>query len=449
MTKEIEYRLQPKQEEFLSSSADIVIGGGSAGGGKTYALDYEPIRHKDVAGFEAVLLRRSYPEIIKPGGAWDEAKKMYPSLGGVPNVGRLEFRFPKMRVSFGHIQNEKSLDNWKSAQIALLMFDQLETFTERMFFYMLSRNRSACGVSSYCRATANPEPNWLAELLAWWIAEDGYADMDRAGKMRAFIRLNNQMIWADTKAELLEKYPDELPKTITFIPFTIYDNPILMRKDPGYLANLKALDYIDRERLLGDPVRGGNWKIKPSAGKIFNRAWFEIVDAVPAGGRSVRFWDLAATAKKEADFTSSVKMCKVGDIYYILDCTNDQIDPARANSAIKNLAEQDGKSVAVRWEMEGGASGKRDSYHIATMLDGYDAQGIRPQGDKITRAKPLAAQALAGNVKLLRGPWNEMWLNHMHNQPELPHDDIMDASSGAYNDFGTGRVEAVDNPFYN
>jgi predicted phage terminase large subunit-like protein len=71
------------------------------------------------------------------------------------------------------------------------------------------------------------------------------------------------------------------------------------------------------------------------------------------------------------------------------------------------------------------------------MLVGYDGRGIKPQGDKITRAKALAAQSLAGNVKLLRGSWNDMWLNHMHGQPDLPHDDIMDASSGAFNELVT------------
>jgi predicted phage terminase large subunit-like protein len=71
--------------------------------------------------------------------------------------------------------------------------------------------------------------------------------------------------------------------------------------------------------------------------------------------------------------------------------------------------------------------------HIVSLLAGFDGVGIPPQGDKITRAKALAAQSLAGNVKLLRGDWNETWLNHMHGQPDLPHDDIMDASSGAFN----------------
>jgi len=46
-----EIRLQPKQEEFISSNADICIGGGAAGGGKSYALTVEPLRHVGVKGF--------------------------------------------------------------------------------------------------------------------------------------------------------------------------------------------------------------------------------------------------------------------------------------------------------------------------------------------------------------------------------------------------------------
>ena len=128
----------------------------------------------------------------------------------------------------------------------------------------------------------------------------------------------------------------------------------------------------------------------------------------------------------------------VNGITYIMDATNEQIDPARTDMTMKNTALQDGKTVAVRWEQEGGASGKRDTYHIVTMLQGYDARGIPPQGDKLLRAKPLAAQALAGNVKLLRGAWNERWLTHMHGQPELDHDDEMDAASGMYNELIKG-----------
>ncbi len=258
---------------------------------------------------------------------------------------------------------------------------------------------------------------------------------------------NDTTVWADTREELVAQYPGSLPKSVTFIVSTVFDNKILLAKDPGYLANLQALSYVDRERLLGDARRGGNWKISPAAGKIFNKAWFGYVDALPAGIKFfVRFWDLAATEENVAtkkksndpDFTSSVKMGMYEDIVYIADCTNEQIGPAQTDTTMKNIAAQDGRRTWQRWEEEGGASGKRDSHHIATMLKEYDARGVRPSGDKILRAKPLAAQALAGNVKLLRGLWNEEFLNHMHGQPDLPHDDIMDAASGAYDEL-TGK----------
>jgi predicted phage terminase large subunit-like protein len=348
------------------------------------------------------------------------------------------------------MQYEKDKYSWKSAQIPLIEFDQLETFTASQFFYMFSRNRSMCGVKPYIRASANPEPGWLADFLAWWIDDDGWAIPERSGKIRWMVRTGDCTYWGDTFEELFEAHkikelPDNhpeqpIPKSVTFILSTIYDNQILLETDPGYLANLQALDFVERQRLLGDGKRGGNWKIKPAAGKIFNRSWFEIVDAVPAGGRVVRFWDLAATAKKTADFTASCKGKNISGITYILDATNEQIDPARTDATMHNTAGQDGKACAIRWEQEGGASGKRDTYHIVTSFQGYDARGIPPQGDKITRAKPLAAQAYAGNVKLLRGAWNEWWLNQMHGQPDIEHDDVMDAASGMYNELVGGKT---------
>jgi len=289
----------------------------------------------------------------------------------------------------------------------------------------------------------NPVPpddetgGWIHEFIAWYIDEEGWAIPERSGVIRWFVVINDALRWADSEEELRQQYPDLEPKSFTFIKSSVYDNQKLLEKDPGYIANLMALPQVDRERLLGDKVRGGNWLVKPTAGKVFNKSWFEIVDAVPAGGRTVRFWDLAASEKKMAgddpDFTASTKMKRVGDIYYILDCTEEQMDPARTDKQMKATASQDGLSTEVRFEMEGGASGKRDMRYIVSMMAGYDVVGVRPQGDKIVRAKPLASQAEAGNIKLLKGAWNQHWLNHMHGQPDLAHDDIMDSSSGAFN----------------
>jgi len=447
---EISLKPQPRQEQFLSSSADVVIYGGAAGGGKTWAIEFEPLRHINNKDFGAVIFRRTIPEITKEGGMWDEAEKMYNAFDASPNKNDKQFTFPSgARITFAHMQHEKDKLSWKSAQIPLIEFDQLETFSDTQFFYMFSRNRSMCGVKPYIRATANPEPGWLADFLSWWIGDDGYAIPERSGIVRWMVRKNDETFWGNTYDEIYRRFEiaglpkndpkQPMPKSVTFILSTVYDNKKLLEIDPGYLANLQALNLVDRERLLGDGRRGGNWKIQPSAGKLFNRAWFEVVDAAPAGGRELRFWDLAATAKKMADFTASAKGKIVNDIVYILDITAEQTEPARTDTNMRNIAKQDGKSCAIRWEKEGGASGKRDSINITKMFAGYDARGVPPQGDKVTRAKPLAAQAEAGNVKLVRGTWNEKFLIHMHSQPDADNDDIMDASSGMYNELVESR----------
>jgi predicted phage terminase large subunit-like protein len=349
------------------------------------------------------------------------------------------------------MQYETTKLNWQGSQVSMLGWDELTHFSESQFFYMLSRNRSTCGVKPYVRATCNPDADsWVAELIAWWIdQETGFPIAERAGKLRWVLRLGDVLTWADSAAELEARHPGIPPKSVTFVPARLHDNPALMAKDPGYLANLMALPPVDRGRLLD-----GNWKVRATAGKVFNRAWFEIVEAAPARGVECRFWDFAGTerqlAKQDPDFTASVKMRRCVDgLFYVLDCTAEQVGPAGAETQLCNLSRQDaatataaGASYRVRWEIEPGAAAVRYTQQLVNRLAGLDAGGVRSSGDKLVRAKALAAQAQAGNVKLLRGPWNEGWLRHMHGQPDLPHDDILDASTGAFNELLEARGEA-------
>lgn len=451
----VELRPQPgPQEAFLASPADIVFFGGAAGGGKTYALLLEPLRHiTSVDGFGAVFFRRTTPQITGEGGLWDETFNIYPHFHATEREGLLDWHFPPYdnAVKFVHMEHERNRFNWKGAQIPLICFDQIEDFTRSQFFYMLSRNRSGCGVRPYIRATYNPVPpdedpgGWLHEFVGWYLDENGeYPDPDKAGVVRWFINIDERLHWFDSEAAAQGAYPDIPPKSFSFIPASVFDNAILLERDPGYLANLYALDLVDQERLLN-----GNHLIKPSAGKVFNRAWFEVVDALPAEiGRQVRFWDLAATERKQRNnahaATAGVRMARSAVAteaggtpqytYYVLDVAEQQFDPGKTDALLKNTASQDGRHVAVRWEQEGGSAGKRDAAYITRMLAGYDARGVPPQGDKLARSRALAAQAYAGNVKVLRGPWNDAFLNHMHAIPDGSRWDIHDAAAGAFNE---------------
>ena len=286
------------QTIFLQSRANIAIGGGGAGGGKTMALLLQPLIHIQNSRFSNVIFRREYPQITAPGALWDQSCEIYRHVGGIPREGKHDWKFESgAKIRFAHMQRDDDRYDWDGSEIPLISFDQAESFSWKQISYMFSRNRSTCGVNPYMRMTCNPDPDcWLRTFLSWWIDDaTGIAIPERSGAMRYFVNIDNEVIWGDTKEELVENYGKEsVPRSVTFIPSTIYDNKILIKKNPSYLASLQAMSMVERERLLG-----GNWNIRNAAGTIFKRQWFEIVDAAPGAVREVRYWDRAATAQDQ------------------------------------------------------------------------------------------------------------------------------------------------------
>ena len=423
------------QEAFLSSWADIVIYGGSAGGGKTFGLLIEAVRHHRVPGFYTVIFRKSYPEITNAGGLWDTSYKVMPPSGAAPHLGDLSWRWPSgARCEFRHFQHEKNKLTWQGAQIAFIGWDELTHFSKDIFFYMLSRNRSTCGVRPYVRCTCNPDPDsWVKEFISWWLDETtGFPIPERSGVVRWFVREGNEIIWADDPMDLPKKL-QQFAKSVTFIPAKLEDNPALLQADPAYIGQLMALPTHERERLLG-----GNWNVRLVAGTYFRREMFEIVDAVPQGGRCVRYWDLAATEESEAspdpDYTVGLKIRDPGDgYYYVEDVRRGRWSPYKVEQNVLRTAQQDGREVEIHMEQEPGASGKSQMATFRRLLSGYIFKSDKKIVRKELRAHAVSVQAEAGNVKLLRGPWNDNFLNETEAFPTPGvKDDQVDGLSGGF-----------------
>ena len=276
---------------------------------------------------------------------------------------------------------------------------------------MLSRNRSTSGVKPRIRATCNPDPDsWVREFIDWWIGPDGYPIKARAGKVRYFIRRDDELIWANSKEEIFKIYgesADVQPKSVTFIPAKLEDNKIFMEKDPTYASNLLALSRVDRLRL-----KEGNWDVRAAAGMMFQRQWFQIVDAVPAGWiRAVRFWDRAATKpsekNKNPDWTRGLKMYRYADgRFCVVDLRSTQDTPGQVEKLIKSTASHDTLKVRIMSQRDPGSAGVAEAEYFTRMLAGYDVKTETINKDKITRAKPASAQCEAGNILVLRAPWN-------------------------------------------
>lgn len=174
------------------------------------------------------------------------------------------------------------------------------------------------------------------------------------------------------------------------------------------------------------------------SGSMFQRHWFKTADAAPQSLRRVRFWDLASSSPRpgtDPDYTAGVLLGRdQRGCYWVLDVARVRTTPAQVEALVASTAVRDGHGVPIRMEEEPGSSGKTViSHYLRNVLPGYDFAGVKSSGDKATRARPLAAQAEAGNVTLVQGPWNKDFLDELEVFPSTAHDDMTDASSGALN----------------
>jgi len=434
------------QEQFLATSADIALYGGAAGGGKSYALLLEPLRHLKNRDFGAVIFRRTTKQVTNEGGLFDTATQLYPLIGAKPT--NLTWKFPTgMSVTFAHLEYEKNILDWQGSQITLIGFDELTHFTKKMFFYMLSRNRSVCGVKPYIRATTNPDKkSWVRDFIDWWIGPDGFAIPERSGVIRWFYVINEEICWGDSKEETMALYPDMAkiapPKSFTFINSKLTDNKILMEKDPGYMANLLALSKTDREKL-----KDGNWNAEEKAGDFFQKTMFKVLKT-PANCKTIiRYWDRAAGESETSDWSVGIKLGKGEDgFWYVLDMVRVQQSPGKLEQTILNTATQDGKHVTVYLEQDPGQAGVADVSNYVKLLKAFHVKVNKVVVDKVTRAKPVSAQCERGNVHVIEGKWNDAFFNELESFPPGSggHDDIVDSLSGAYNMMVDGTYSLSD-----
>lgn len=187
----------------------------------------------------------------------------------------------------------------------------------------------------------------------------------------------------------------------------------------------------------------------PAGGGLFKKAWFadKYVDQAPQHMRMARGWDTAGT-KDGGDYTAGVKIgeefayvpddkgkqyLKSTGRFFVMDVQRGQLGPSGVDSLIKTTAENDGKKCVQREEKETGASGLAVVEARAKTLVGFDYNWIIITGSKVTRSKPFRTQCEAGNVYIVRGPWNAAYVDELAGFPTGKHDDQVDGSSAAFN----------------
>lgn len=443
------------QEEFLACDAFESLFGGAAGPGKTACLLGEGLRHVEHPSYHAAFFRRTCPELDDE--VIPRARELFGSIKGLTArfAGRRCTFSTKARFKFSHLEKESDVIKHRSAEYTYIAFDELTTFTEKQYRYLLSRLRSSHGLEAYVRSGTNPGgpgAEWVFKRWGPWLDPEFSNPNWRACGWSGPKPQPGESIWFLTNEETGEDIwvprGTPLAKSRCFHPARLEDNPALGGAGGAYAATLATLDPLTRKQL-----REGDWMAKPAPRTFFRREWMPVVDCIPpeamARVRRVRWWDRAATeegAGNNPDFTAGVLIAydEVEDLYYVEGLEHFRAAPGGVRSRIIRTAEDDGFKVEIALPQDPGSAGVFEVGEYLKVLTGYPVSVHRETGDKMSYAKAVSAVAAAppgqavGRFRVVKGPWNGVFFSELEAYPTPGvKDDIVDS-------FGKGfRVLAL------
>lgn len=406
------YGISPKQIVFLLCMAYEAGFGGQAGGGKSWALLASALQFVDQPNYDALLIRRTIPDLKQPGALMSMAHEWLAPFIKTKEVQWKEqdrrFTFESgATLSFGYMENPQDRFQYQGARFNFVGFDEVTQFEEICYTYLFSRLRK---------------------------------DKDNKIPTRMRIATNPGGIgheWVK-KRFITERTPDRV-----FIFSGLDDNPYLDKDD--YKRGLAELDDLDREQL-----EKGNWDAAEKS-NYFPRSDWQLIDNVPEevmdspNRREARYWDLAATIKRakqrgvrqnDPDETASTFMIECNGNYYITDVQAFLGLPAEVEERVLSTAIEDRNvygHITTYIEEEPGSSGITtvDNYK-RKVLQGFAVEGITSKQNKQKRAKPFSSAQQNHRVFVLRRSWTGKFLSQASLFPLGIHDDMIDSASGAF-----------------
>lgn len=310
---------------------DIVLYGGSAGGGKSEIGVIDFLKWTEVEGFIGVITRRTTPQLTGPGGILTKAKRVFGQAYSPDEYtyrakdNKFVFHKSGAEIYLRHFENDNADMNWQGIEANLFYIDEGTQYTQHMVQYIMSRmrNPSCPHVKPHLKITCNPDPDhFLFKWVEPYLTPEGTPDRDKDGWVRFMTFSDGDFAWGDSKEEVARKYgvQERDVLSFTFISATVFDNPILQKVNPKYVSWLKGLKGVERERLLL-----GNWKVREKGSQFFERSWLTELPYIDENEvmATARAFDFAGTLISDInpspDYTASVRIRKMKNGRYVID----------------------------------------------------------------------------------------------------------------------------------
>ncbi len=228
------------QENTITSKADIIFMGGSGGSGKSdLLLGLALTRHE-----RSIIFRKQATELPS---MIDRLTEIVGSRDGYNGTEKL-WKIPRTikhncQIEFGSCPNPGDHEKYRGRPHDLVCIDEITAFSEFEFRFLggwlrTTNKRQRCRVICTGNPPSTVEGRWVVKFWSPWLDPD-HPNPAKPGELRYFCMLDGEEVERPNGRPFAYKGETISPKSRTFIPGTVEDNPFLMAT--GYNQTLEAL----------------------------------------------------------------------------------------------------------------------------------------------------------------------------------------------------------------
>lgn len=253
------------QTQAFYSDADILFFGGSAGSGKTDLI--LGLAHK--AHYRSIIFRREYPQLK---GIIDRGLDLFDNrkIGKFNRVSSAWRLNDGRTIELGACQHLGDEQKFQGRPHDLKAFDEITHYHEAQFRFLIGwlrsvnpkqRTRIVCAGNP----PTNADGDWVIRYWGPWL-DDHHPNPAQPGELRWFTTIAGEDIEVPSGEPFEHDGEWITPKSRTFIPGTVDDNPYLL--ESGYKSTLQALPEPLRSKMLYGDFSAGReddaWQVIPT-----------------------------------------------------------------------------------------------------------------------------------------------------------------------------------------
>jgi len=409
-----------EQEGFITAPQRFVLFRGGRGSGKSAAGAQKAVR-KIKDGWSGAVINPIFSDFID--STWQEFKQWIPWDMVIPThkhrvhddwVPSKPFRMSFVNGAFVICKGLKNPESARGPNINFAWYDEGRNDpTGLAWKNLISSVRVGHNPQAWCTTTPVGISHWIYEFF-----EEGNVGKD--------------------VLELLKELGLSLSDLTASFHGSIEDNKGNL--DPMFYVSILSSypsGYLREREVHGDYAEAG--------GKIGDARWFAdklLTDVLPDQERILRYWDLAATEKKQAkddpdEMVGTLLSRHTGEesnkpLFMVQDQVCGYWGDEKAIDVIANVAKLDGPLIPVWVEQEPGAAGKitvaavKEYFKRFPELQAHTVEGldVKKVGDRVLAANLLwFSVASEGRMYMKRAPWNKETLKQIDGCTQMKHDD--------------------------